>query len=185
MLLRLFAVALLAYAAAGTTLAADKEHPFKNAKVGDFAKYNTTLQSGGVEVKGTRVQTVTAASDKELTLRTVTEVSGKEVPNKRPDQTIDLTKPFDATADDFTGGTKWEKLKDGQEKLKVNGKEYECHWTTYKPVVPGKANLMLTGEMKVWQCKEVPFVMKRTLTLKFNGNQLGYTTELVEFGKKK
>jgi hypothetical protein len=182
MSLRSLSVLLLALAPVAAH-AADEVNPFKNAKVGDFAKYNTVLLTGGAEIKGTRVQTVTAASDKEISLKTVTETLGKEVPNKRPDQKIDLTKPFDATADDFTGGTKWEKLKDGKEKVKVNGKEYECIWTTYKPVVPGKVDL--TGEMKVWQCKEVPFVVKRTLTMKFNGNELSYTTELTEIGSKK
>jgi hypothetical protein len=185
MSLRPLAVLVLALAPVAAH-AADEENPFKNAKVGDFAKYDTLLKTGGAEVKGTRVQTVTAVGDKELSLKTVTEALGKEVPNKRPDQKIDLTKPFDTTADDFTGGSiKWEKLKDGQEKVKVNGKEYECTWTTYKPVVPGKADLAVTGEMKVWKCKEVPFVVKRTLTLKFNENELSYTTELTEFGSKK
>src|SRR4051812_13898494 len=83
--------------------AADDENPYKKLKVGDYAKYDTVLKTGGAEVKGARTQTVTAAGDKELTLKTVTEVGGKEVPNKRPDQKIDLTKPFDATADEFTG----------------------------------------------------------------------------------
>ena len=67
----------------------------------------------------------------------------------------------------------------------MDGKEYECVWTTYKPVVPGKADIAVTGEMKVWMSKDVPFVVKRTLTLKLDTNELGYTTELAEFGSKK
>lgn len=182
MLLRLPAVALLALIASEFS-AADEENPFRKAKVGDYAKYSTVLLTGGAEVKGARVQTVTAASEKEVTLKTVTEIGGKEVPNKRPDQKIDLSKPFDPAADDFTAGTKWEKLKQGKEKVKVNGKEYECDWATYKPVAPGKADP--TGELKVWTCPDVPFVVRRSLTMKFNGNELHYTVELTEFGGKK
>ena len=49
-----------------------------------LGRQSTVLLTGGAEVKGTRTQTVTAVGDKELTLKTVTEVLGKEVPSKRP-----------------------------------------------------------------------------------------------------
>ena len=81
------------------------------------------------------------------------------------EQKIDLTKPFDAVTgcDGSVGANfKWEKQKDGKEKLKIGGKEYDCTWTTYKVVNPNPA-VMLEGEVKVWLSKDVPFVVKRTL----------------------
>jgi hypothetical protein len=167
--------------------AADEEHPFRKAKVGDYAKYNALLREGTTEVKLLRTQTVTAASDKEVTLKSTTELNGKEVTLGRTTHKIDLSVPFDPVGDgqDVSpiAGLKWEKSKDGKENLKVGGKEYECTWTTYKPVMP--ANATVEGEVKVWLCKDVPFVVKRTLTIKFAKKDVAFTTELIEFGSKK
>ena len=75
-------------------------------------------------------------------IRTVTEINGKEVPNKRPDQKIDLTRPFDPAGEAAPNANyKWERQKDGTEKLKIGGKEYDCTWTTYKPVPAKPADL--------------------------------------------
>src|SRR5262249_6976270 len=155
----------------------DEENPYKKLKVGDSAKYSTYLKTGGTEVKGVRTQSVTATSDKELTLKSVTEIDGKELPSKRPEQKIDLTKPLDLTSGDggLGSGFKWEKLKDGQEKLKVGGKEYDCTWTTYKPILAN--GTAVEGELKVWLSKDIPFVMKRTLNVKLGTQDLNYSTE--------
>jgi hypothetical protein len=167
--------------------AADEENPFKSARVGDYARYNTAIKTGTVALKTVRTQTVTAAGEKEVSLRTVLEVNGKEVPTGRPDQKIDLTKPFDpAGSNEGVPGAaniKWEKLNDGKEKVKVGDREYDCTWTSYKPVVAGKEEV--TGELKVWMSRDVPFVVKRTLNLKTRGAELSYSTELIEFGRKK
>lgn len=184
MLLRALAVLVIALAPIAAH-AADEENPFKNAKVGDYARYDTRVKIGGLDVKMVRVQTVTAVDDKQLSLRTVTEVNGKDIPNKRADQKIDLTRPFDpAGADAPAGpGTKWEKAKTGTEKLKIGGKEYDCTWTTYKPIAPN-LNVAVEGELKVWLSKDVPFVVRRALALKSGADEIIYTTDLIEFGRK-
>jgi hypothetical protein len=166
--------------------AADEENPFKKAKVGDYAKYNTFMKASAGETKTIRTQTVTAANEKEVSLKTTIEYNGKELPN-RPEQKINLTKPFDPTAiEGGLGATlKWEKQKDGKEKVKVGDKEYECTWIAYKPVFPPNAPVTLEGELKVWLSKDVPFVVKRTLAARDKNLVLVYSTELFEFGNKK
>lgn len=187
MLLRLFAcVSIFALTAPGMR-AADDDNPFKRAKVGDYAKYDTVVKTGNNEVKLLRTQSVTATGEKEVTLKTITELNGKEVPTKKGEQKIDLTKPFDPGTTGESGAPtsafKWEKVKDGKEKLKIGGKEYECTWTSYKPVA--QAGLAAEGELKVWLSKDVPFVVKRALNLKIGNSELVYLTELTEFGNKK
>jgi hypothetical protein len=171
--------------------AADEEHPFKAAKVGDYAKYSSVLKKAGLmTVKTTRTQTVTVASEKELTIKTVVENDNKDVQSKatEQEQKIDLTKPFDpGVTNDVApglGALKWEKQKDGKEKVKVGNKEYDCTWTSYTAMIPEKAGV--EGEMKVWLSKDIPFVVKRTLTMKASGGgELNYSTDLIEFGSKK
>ena len=187
MSLRLIAVLVFALVPL-TARAADDENPYRNAKLGDYAKYFTHLKSPLGELKADRVQTVTAASDKELTLRTVIVANGKELPNKKPEHKLDLTKPFDplGTGDgSVTESYKWEKVKDGKEKVKVGGKEYDCTWTSYKAVVTGKLGTMTEGELKVWLSRDIPFVVKRTFTLKAGTDDILYTAVLTEFGNKK
>jgi hypothetical protein len=167
--------------------AADEENPFKGAKVGDYARYDTVAKTGTVSLKTVRKQTVTAASDKEVSLKTVLEVNGSEVATDRPEQKIDLTKPFDPTGSSegvpTLSGLKWEKQGDGKEKVKVGGKEFDCTWISYKPVATGKQEV--EGELKVWLSKDVPWVVKRALKLKRGPTEINYTTELIEFGNKK
>jgi hypothetical protein len=168
--------------------AADEENPFKTARVGAYARYDHTLTTNSLNKKITQIQTVTAVDEKEVTLRTTSVVDGKELPIDKPDQKIDLTKPFTGvTAKDAPPNSsfKWEKAKDGKEKVKVGGKEYDCTWTTYKPVVtrPGS---QVAGELKVWMSKDVPFVVRRTLKLQLNASvELAYETQLTELGSKK
>lgn len=141
MLLRAVAVVALVLAPVAAR-AADDDNPFKRAKVGDYAKYSVVVKNPRGEQKSARTQTVTATGDKELALKSVDFIDGKEVPNRKPDQKIDLTKPFDpVSAGEGSAGAnlKWEKHKDGTEKLKVDGKEYECTWTTYKAAAPPTA----------------------------------------------
>lgn len=165
---------------------ADDENPFKNAKVGDYARYDTRIKTGGLDIRTVRVQTVTAVGDKQVSLRTVTEVNGQEMPNRRADQKIDLTKPFDPAGESSptSPGAKWEKVKTGTEKLKIGGKEYDCTWTVYKPVAAAP-DAPVAGELKVWMSGDVPFVVRRALALKTGTDEIVYTTDLIEFGRRK
>src|SRR4051794_2631646 len=114
-------VAALAPIAAHAQDGAD--HPFKNAKVGDYATYTMTTKIGTIDVKGTITNTVKAVTAKEVTLEVTGKANGMPIPPQP--QKIDLTKAFDP-AGSIPGGSKGdakvEKLAEGSEKLTVGGK---------------------------------------------------------------
>src|SRR5205807_5392363 len=109
----------------------------------------------GQNIEGTVTQTITAKSEKETSLKVTGKINGMDIPEQT--QKIDLTKPFDPTKINSQAGgpdVKVEKGKEGKEKLKVAGKEYDTTWTKYK--VTGKANgLEIDSDMKVWMAKDL------------------------------
>jgi hypothetical protein len=184
-------VTVLALAAVATMVrAADEENPYKNAKVGDYATYTMTTKVAGFSIDGTLTQTVTAKNDKEATIKVTgsVEFGGKKMDIPPQEQKIDLTKPFDPTKGaNLPAGTdaKIEKGKEGKEKIKVNGKEYDCTWTTYKV----KAKAMgqdIDADVKSWMSKDVPAGMvKMTMNADIAGQKMEMTMELKETGSKK
>jgi hypothetical protein len=184
---RLLVPALL-LALAPAARAAD-ENPYKNAKVGDFAKYKMTTAFGPASIGGTVTQTVTAKTDTEATIEVVAEVNGMKQPAQT--QKIDLTKPFDPTkASGVPPGTdmKVEKGKEGKEKVKVGRKEYDTTWTTY--TIKGKAmGAEFDGTGKAWMAKEVTaglVKMEMTMNVNVGGmmQKVTMTMELTETGSK-
>jgi hypothetical protein len=183
--LRLLAAAL-ALAAAPVAFAADDENPYKKAKVGDFSTYKMTTKVAGANIEGTMTQEVTAKDDKEATVRTSGKVSGTDIPPN--DVKIDLTKPYDPTK--ATGplppgaNVQVEKLKDGKEKIKVAGKEYDATWETYKMKVT-QAGMSFEAEMKVWQSKEVAIpILKMEMNAEVQGQKMEVAMEMTETGNK-
>ena len=182
-----FAVCLAPLAAA-----AQDENPYKNAKVGDFATYKMETKVAGFTVAGTMTQTVTAKNDKEATVKGSGKISlnGKDMDIPATEQKIDLTKPYDPTKLGGGGGlppgteAKLDKLKDGKEKIKVAGKEYETTWTTYK--MKAKAGGMdIDADLKVWMSKDIPMGMaKMEMKAEFAGQAMNMTMELTETGNK-
>lgn len=175
--------ALFALGVAPLAARADDEHPYKNAKVGDFVTYKMTVNVAGMNLDGTITQTVTAKTDKEVTVKASGKVGPQAVPET--EQKIDLTKPFDPTKGAVQGAAdaKVEKQKDGKETVKVGDKSYEATWTTYK--VTAKANNMdVEADVKVWMAKGIPggllkmdttskfgqFEMKMSMTMDKSGN---------------
>jgi uncharacterized protein YpmS len=183
MLARLLAV-LAAVAVTQISLAADEENPYKKAKVGDYATYKMTTKVAGTSLEGTITQTISAKSDKEVTLKVTGSLNGAEIPAQ--EQKIDLTKPFDPTKSALPPGTEAtvEKLKDGKEKIKAGGKEYETKWESYK--VKAKANGMeIEAEIKAWQSKDAPLLMiKMEMTAEVAGMKVEMEMELSETGSK-
>lgn len=166
--------------------AADEENPYKKVKVGDFATYKMAMKIGALSIDGTMTQTVSAKDDKEATLKITSKFNGMDIPAQ--DQKIDLTKPYDPTK---TGGlppgteAKIEKLKDGEETIKVAGKEYKCKWETYKTKVKVMGQEM-EMDMKVWQSKDFALNMVKTeMTGSVGGQKLETTIELTDSGSKK
>jgi hypothetical protein len=171
---------------------ADDDNPFKNAKVGDYANYKMTVKFAGTNLGGTSTQSVTAKSEKEVTVRTtgVFEFMGKKQEIPAQEQKIDITKPFDPTQIGGSGlppgaNVKVEKGKDGKEKIKVAGKEYDCTWSTYK--ITGMANGMdISADVKAWMSKEVPLAMvKLEMTADLAKMKMEMTMELTDTGNKK
>jgi hypothetical protein len=107
------------------------------------------------------------------------------------EQKIDLTKPFDPTKVGGGGGlppgtdAKIEKLKDGKEKIKIAGKEYDATWTTYKMKAKA-AGQEIDADLKVWMAKDIPMGMaKMEMKASFAGQEMNMTMELTESGNKK
>ncbi|MCS6865038.1 MAG: hypothetical protein RMJ56_13550 [Gemmataceae bacterium] len=168
--------------------AAEEENPYKNAKVGDYATYTTTAEFGGLTLSGTVTQTVIAKTNKEVTIKITghIEFAGNKMEIPAQEQTIDLTQPFDPTKGGTIpgGDASFEKDKDGKEKIKVNGKEYDSTWVSYKV----KAKIMgleLQGNMKVWTAKDVVGILKTTMTADVADQKMTMTMELKETGNKK
>lgn len=184
---RLLAVALAVVFAPPAGRAADDDNPYKNVKVGDYATYKMTIKVAGQNLDGTVTQTVTAKTDKEATVETTGKVNGMDIPAQK--QTIDLTKPFDPSkaGTGLPAGTeaKVEKGKEGKEKLKVGGKEYETNWTNY--TVKAKAmGVEIESDVKVWMAKDVPMgVAKMVMNSTVAGMKMEMTMELSESGNKK
>jgi hypothetical protein len=184
MSIRLLVLAMVAVAPLAAR-AAEEENPYKKAKVGDYATYKMTTKIGNMTLEGTATQSVTAKDDKEATVKMVLKVNGMEIPAQ--EQKIDLTKPYDPTKTGLPPGAdvKVEKLKDGKEKIKAGGKEYECKWESFK--ISGTAmGVEISGEVKVWQSKDMPLqVIKMESTAKVAGMDVDSTMELTEAGSKK
>jgi hypothetical protein len=187
MTLRLF-VFLALLASPMAALAADNEdNPYRNAKVGDFAIYSMKAKVATFAVDGTITQTVTAVTDKEVTVKLSTAIPG--APNTDQVQKIDITKPYDPTK--FSGtlppGTdaSVEKDKEGKDKVKVGDKEYDCTWTTYK--LKGKAAEMdINANIKIWMSKEAKMGMvKMEMNADFAKNKMEMNMVLKETGNKK
>jgi len=185
MIVRLLAAVLAVAVAPVAARAADEENPYKNVKVGDFATYKMKVNVGPIAIDGTTTQSVTSKTDKEAKIKVTAAVGGMEAPAQ--EQTIDLTKPYDPTkVGNLQGGAeaKVEKGKEGKEKIKAAGKEFEATWTEYK--VKAKANGMdIDADIKVWISKDVPMGMVK-MTMKANVAKMDMemTMELSEFGNK-
>jgi hypothetical protein len=181
LLAAVFAICLAPFAVRG----ADDENPYKNVKKGDFATYKMKIKVGPLELDGTTTQTVTAASDKEVTVKVTATVNGMEAPAQ--EQKIDLTKPYDPTK---VGGlpagadATVEKLKDGKEDLTIGKQKYATNWTTYK-VKAKMAGVEIEADVKVWMSKEAKMgIVKMEMNANVMKQEMKMTMELTESGNK-
>ena len=189
---RLFA-AVVAVCIVPLATRAQDDNPYKNVKVGDFATYKLETKVATFTISGTMTQTVTAKSDKEATVKATGKISlnGKDMDIPATEQKIDLTKPYDPTKiggpSGLPAGTdaKLEKDKEGKEKIKVGGKEYDTTWTTYK-MKAKTGGIEIEVDLKVWMTKDVPMGMaKMEMKADFMGQAMNMTMELTETGNKK
>jgi hypothetical protein len=175
---------LVALVAAPFAFWADEENPYKKVKVGDYATYKLSTKVGETTLDGTLTQSVTAKSDKEVTIKVGGKVNGMDIPGQ--EMKIDLTKPYDPTKAALPPGTeaKVEKLKDGTEKVKAGGKEYDCKWESYK-VKAKTAGQEFEAEAKAWMSKDTPHLLvKMEMTAEVMGMKVEMEMELSEAGSK-
>jgi hypothetical protein len=182
---------LAALVAAAVPLAArgqDADHPFKNAKVGDYANYTMSTKVGTFDVKGTLTNTVKAVTDKEVTVEVTGKMNGMAIPAQT--QKIDLTKAFDPSAAGIganAGKTdaKVEKVGEGSEKITVGGKSYEAKWTTMKVTTKTPAGEVVM-DLKAWVGKDIPLGLGRMeMNSMVAGMAMTMRMELTETGNKK
>ncbi|MCX7806089.1 MAG: hypothetical protein N3A38_12985 [Planctomycetota bacterium] len=161
------------------------ENPFKKANVGDFVAYAVEADMGGMKMKGKVKQTVTAKDEKTATVAVETEMAG--IPPQKNEVKVELDKPHDQVPP----GAERKTIKEGDETIKVGGKEYKCHWTETETAmkVPNNMGTSLT-RAKVWICQDVPLggLVKMESTTDITMGETKMTQkmnmELADSGKK-
>lgn len=162
--------------------AAETEHPYKNAKKGEWMEYKATVSAMGQEFTMNVKQTVVEATEKEVKVEITGSFNGIDIPKQT--QTIDLTKPFNplAAANIPGGGNppKIEKKDSGKEKIKVGGKEYDTEWTSYK-VNADVNGVKLEADLKNWIAKGIG--LGGLVKQEMKSDQFTMTMELEKSGK--
>ena len=135
--------------------AADNDNPFKNVKEGDWAKFTMTMEIGDFKLAGEFRKTVTAKSDKEVTIKTNMTLNGAE--SLPSEEKIDLTKPYDPTK--LLGlkdsEAKIEKVGEEKVKVKVGTKEYDCTLIKMK-IKTNAGGKEYNCDYKLWTSKDAP-----------------------------
>lgn len=186
MRLRLLAALVVVFAPFAAHAQDGADHPYKNAKAGDYASYTSTTKIGTIDIKGTITNTVKAASAKEVTLEITGKMNGMPIPPQT--QKIDLTKAFDpagAIPGGAKGDAKIEKVAEGMEKITVAGKSYDTKWVKMKVTTKTQAG-DVTLDMKTWVGKDIPLGLgKLEMTSQIAGMTMTMQMELEETGNKK
>ena len=179
MFARLLTVLLLLPAAAAAQMPDD--HPYKGVKVGDYAKYKNTALFGGPAAESLVTMTVTATTDKEVTIRVESYRDGAKLHER--EEKHDLTRPYDPIAALTQKEAPLVKLKEGKAKVRAGGRDYDTTWTTYQAVGKGKA-AGTTAEITWWMSPAVPGGMVRSevVTVR-DGKRFAQTEELIETGR--
>jgi hypothetical protein len=164
---------------ATTSYAADVDNPYKTAKVGDWAKYKQTMVSAGMNMETAMKQTVTAKTDKEVTIEIAMTVQGNEMKNS---MTIKLDEKYDPMSK-MPAGTQSKEIASGAEKLTVAGKAIDTKWFEYETVSKAPDGTELKSKSKVWTSTVVG-----TVVVKMENDMGGkgkMTMDLIDFGSGK
>lgn len=155
---------ILALALAVSLLALAGDHPWKNAKVGDWVKYESVTMGNTTQMKWT----VTAKTDKSLTYEVETTVAG---------QTFKTSSTVDLTADLGPGGVAMPKDAPKpvvtDDTVTVAGKSWKCR----------KVEMTLANGMKTvsWSSSELPI---GGLVKSETSGAVSSTMTLVDWGPK-
>jgi hypothetical protein len=160
---------------------ADDENPFRKAKVGDWTEYKMT----GPNVSGSTKMTIVGKDEKEVAYEITSKFAafGQETVGPVQKIKVDLTKSYDpvVAANLSQNNTKIEKVGEGNEKLKVAGKEIETKWTKMKTTTTVN-DMQIVSEYTMWISKDVPV----SGLVKMETSTMGTATklELVGSGNK-
>jgi len=137
------------------------EHPYARVLVGDYATYTIKTKVAGIVVEGIVTQTVTAKTDKEVTVKITGKITFMENQQIIPprEQKIDLSKPFNPTKFYIPlpqgAELQVQKAREGWEKISIGDRSYYCTWTEYN--IQAKAlGTDLSSVVKVWICQDIP-----------------------------
>jgi len=144
-------LAVLAVAFLPANVRAADENPFKKAVVGDWVGYKNTTKMQGADMASEMKQTVTAKTEKTITLKIEVIMNGAAV--STTETVIELDKPYDPTA--TTPNSKVEKLGEGEESITVGGKTYATKWVKMK-ITMDNAGTKMESESKAWTSPDVP-----------------------------
>jgi hypothetical protein len=188
--MRIRLIAALTLAVGAISLTAQEPNPYAKAKVGDYATYKTATKVGGIALDGVLTQTVTAVTDKEVTISVSGKVNNQDLPSS-VEYKIDLTKPFDPTkaSGPPPPGTEMqvERVKEDKErieKVKVGDKQHDARVETYKCKVKAGGQEFET-RIKAWVVKDLPVPMaKFELAADVDMQRLEVSMDLTETGNK-
>jgi hypothetical protein len=131
------------------------DNPFNRVNEGDWVAYSMTMEVGAFKSVGEMKTTVTAKSDKEVTIATVLTLDGrKSLPRE---ERIDLTKPYDLIW--LLGlkdtDAKVDKGGETKEKIMIGSKEFDCALikSTTKSTVGGRDYIT---HNKLWTSRDGP-----------------------------
>jgi hypothetical protein len=175
--LRLKSVLVVLLMLATTSFAADADNPYKTAKVGDWAKYKQTMKGEGVEMEMEMKQTVTAKTDKEVTIEKEMSVAGQTT---KETETIKLDEAYNPIKEMADGAKEVGK---GDEKLTIAGKTYDTKWVEYETTIQGEGDATVKMKIKIWNCATVVGGMVKFVSdMGTHGN---VSVELVDAGSGK
>ena len=127
------------------------DNPLKDAKVGEWLQFTSHTEVMGQKMETKMKQTVIAKDAVSVTLRTVVDMGGKEMPPQ--DMKIMLDKPYVASKSGSSDAVTTQ-LGEGYETIIAGGKSYACHWIKVKTVETKP--LAVESVSTVWGCKDVP-----------------------------
>ncbi|MCW8133895.1 MAG: hypothetical protein KIS92_26345 [Planctomycetota bacterium] len=127
-----------------------EEHPYKQAKVGDWIEYKITDVKSGRSFESRFKLTVKEKYENEIVFKRNEHYDGRDMPEG--EEHIELNKPYRQDGDGESFQYEITATKD--DKVTVGGKEYACKLVEMKITTSGIDTEEITR--KVWISKDVP-----------------------------
>lgn len=132
------------------TVAMAEGNPWLDAKPGQWIEHKTVTDMGATKMEQTTKMTVKAKDATSITLANEMTMNGQKMPAQ------EITVPLQASGTAPTApGTHVEKIGEGDETIKVGGKDYACHWVKNR-ITHEAQNVKMVNTSTIWMCKDVP-----------------------------